>query len=152
MTLQKQDGGIHTILCGEIWNHCFGSLTVNSTSVRNEETKLFTSTYDNFIQATGIRDGVSHYVKILWIFYDILDTTDLNDPEVFIKIDISNVFHSTCRTLTLDILSGQSSHDYVCDLKRGGDITTSETLSNMFGYFKSMPHVTLNLNPCHMPH
>ena len=50
--------------------------------VRNEEAKLFTSTYDNFIQTTGIRDGVSHCAKILSIFYDSLDTSDLNDPEV----------------------------------------------------------------------
>ncbi len=26
MTLQKQDGGIHPILCGEIWRRCFASL------------------------------------------------------------------------------------------------------------------------------
>ena len=42
-------------------------------------------------------------MKILSVFYDSLNTTDLNDPEVFIKIDISNVCHSTCRVLTLDI-------------------------------------------------
>ncbi len=59
MDLQKQDGGIHPILCGEIWRRCFTSLTGNSTPLRNEETKLFTSTYDKFIQTTGIWDGVS---------------------------------------------------------------------------------------------
>ena len=47
MTLQEQDGGIRPILCGEIWCRCFTSLTVNVTPVRNEEVKLFTSTYDN---------------------------------------------------------------------------------------------------------
>ncbi len=87
MDLQKQDGGIHPILWGEIWCRCFTGLTVNSAPVRNEEAKLFTSTYDNFIQTTGIRDGVSHWAKILSIFYDRLDTTDLNEPEVIIKID-----------------------------------------------------------------
>jgi hypothetical protein len=30
---------------------------------------------------------------------------DPNDPEVIIKIDMSNVFNSTCRPLTLDVLS-----------------------------------------------
>ena len=95
MDLQKQDGGIRPILCGEIWCRCFVSLTVNVTPVRNEVAKLFTSTYDNFIQTTGIRDGVSHYVKILSIFYDRLDTTDLNEPEVIIKIDMSNTFNSS---------------------------------------------------------
>ena len=74
MDLQKQDGGIRPILCGEIWCRCFVSLTVNVTPVRNEVAKLFTSTYDNFIQTTGIRDGVSHFAKILSVFYDNLDT------------------------------------------------------------------------------
>ncbi len=96
-------------------------------SVRNETTKLFTSTYDNFIQTAGIRDGVSHYAKILSIFYDSLDTTDLNDPEVIMKIDVSNSFNSTCRVLTLDILSGRASRDYTCDLKRGDTIANNET-------------------------
>ena len=61
-----------------------------------------------------------------------------SDPEVIIKIDISNAFNSTCRALTLDILSGRASRDYVCGLKRLDAITTSETLSNMFGCFKAM--------------
>ena len=57
---------------------------------------FFTSTY-NFIQTAGIRDGASHCAKILSVFYDSLDTTsDPNDPEVIIKIDIcetlSNMF------------------------------------------------------------
>jgi hypothetical protein len=50
MGLQKQDGSIRPILSGEIWRRCFASLAVNATPVRNEEVKLFTSTYDNFIQ------------------------------------------------------------------------------------------------------
>jgi hypothetical protein len=43
-----------------------------------------------------------------FLFYDNLDTSDPNDPndpEVIIKIDISNVFNTTCRALTLDVLS-----------------------------------------------
>jgi hypothetical protein len=67
-----------------------------------------------------------------------LDTTDLNDPEMMIKIDISNAFNSTCCALTLDIISGRASRDYHCDIKKGDTIATRETLSNMFGYFKAM--------------
>jgi hypothetical protein len=74
MAAQKQNGDIRPILCGEIWRRCFASLAVNATPVRNEATKLFTSTYDNFIQTTGIQDGVSHCEKILSFFYDNLDT------------------------------------------------------------------------------
>jgi hypothetical protein len=104
MAVQKQDGGIRPILCGEIWRCCFASLAVNATPVRNEAAKLFTSTYDNFIQTAGIRDGASHCAKILPIFYDNLDTADPSDPKVIIKIDICNAFNTTCRALTLDVL------------------------------------------------
>ncbi len=44
ITLKKQDGVIHPILCGEIWCNCFTSLAFNTTSVHNEVTKLFTLT------------------------------------------------------------------------------------------------------------
>ena len=40
MALQKQDGGIRPILCGEIWHRCFASLGVNSAPVHNEEAKI----------------------------------------------------------------------------------------------------------------
>ena len=77
MALQKQDGGIRPILCGEIWRRCFASLAVNATPVHNEAAKLFTSTRD---QTAGIRDGASHCANILSVIYDSLDTSDHNDP------------------------------------------------------------------------
>ena len=80
MALQKQDGGIHPILCGEIWRRCFASLGVNATPIRKEEAKLFTSSYDNFIQTAGIRDGASHCAKVLSVFYDSLDISDISRP------------------------------------------------------------------------
>ncbi len=73
--------------------------------IRNEAAKLFTSTYDNFIQTAGIRHGASHCAKILSCFYDNLDVSDPNHPDVIIKIDISNAFNTTDRALTLDVLS-----------------------------------------------
>ena len=88
MALQKPDGGIRPILCGEVWRRYFASLAINATPIRNEETKLFTSSCDNFIQTAGIRDGASHCAKILSVFYDNLDISDPNDPDVIIKIDL----------------------------------------------------------------
>ncbi len=98
---------------------------------------LFTS-YDNFIQTTGIRDDVSYCAKILTCFYDNLDISDPTDPEVTIQIDVSNSFNSTNRGLTLDVLNGRSSRDYASDLKKGDVIPTVDTLSNLFAYFKTM--------------
>jgi hypothetical protein len=72
------------------------------------------------------------------VFYDNLDTSDPNDPDVIIKIDISNPFNTTDRELTLDVLSGRVSRDYVCDIKKGQVIPNCETLSKLFGFFKSM--------------
>ena len=109
MALQKPDGGIRPILCGEVWRRCFSILAVNVTPIHNETTKLFTSSYDNFIQTAGIRDGASHCAKILTCFYDNLDVSDPTDPEVIIQIDVVNAFNSTNRGLTLDVLSGRAS-------------------------------------------
>jgi hypothetical protein len=77
MILQKQDGDIHSVplfTSLTMNSHCFASLTMKVTTVRSEATKLFTSTYDNFIETEGIRDGVSHCAKILLVFYHNLDT------------------------------------------------------------------------------
>jgi len=74
----------------------------------------------------------------LGLFYDNLDTSDPNDPEVIIRIDISNAFNTSCRARTLDVLSGRASRDYACGLKKGQAIPTCENLSNLFGYFKAM--------------
>jgi hypothetical protein len=82
MTLEKLDGGIHPILCGEICPRCFANLVVNAKPIHNESAKFFTSTYDNFIKTAGIRDGTSHCAKILSVFYDNLDVSDPNDPDV----------------------------------------------------------------------
>jgi len=138
MALQKPDGGIRPILCGEVWRRCFASLAVNATPIRNEAAKLFTSSYDNFIQTAGIRDGASHCAKILSVFYDNLDTSDSNDPDVIIKIDVSNAFNTTDRALTLDMISGRASRDYACGIKEGDVIGTVDSLTNLFGYFKAM--------------
>jgi hypothetical protein len=101
MALQKQDGGIRPILCGEFWRRCFASLAVNATRVRNEAAKFFTLTYAIFIQTAGIRDGASHCARILSVFHDNLDTSDPNDSDVIITIDVSNAFNTTDRALTL---------------------------------------------------
>jgi hypothetical protein len=55
---------------------------------------------------------------------------------VIIQIDVANVFNSTNRGLTLDVLNGRASRDYVCGLKKGDVIPTCDTLSNLFDYFK----------------
>ncbi len=96
MDLQKQDGDIRPILCGEIWRRCFGSLTVNTTPVRNEEVKLFTSTYDNFIQTEGIRDGT------------VSDITLCETRVILWQLRYIRY-----------VLSGRFSRDYVCDLVKG---------------------------------
>jgi hypothetical protein len=97
MALQQQDTDTRPILYGKIWRRCFASLAVNATPIRNEAAKLFTSSYEKFIQTAGIRDGASHCAKILSVFYDKLDISDPNDPNVIIKIDVSNAINTTDR-------------------------------------------------------
>jgi hypothetical protein len=57
---------------------------------------------------------------------------------VIIKIDESNAFNTTDRTLTLDMISGRASRDYACGIKGGDVIPTVNTLSDLFGYFKAI--------------
>jgi hypothetical protein len=73
-------------------------------------------------------------VKILSVFYD----SDSNDPNVIIKIDVSNVFNTTERVFTLDMISGRVSRDYGCGFKRDDVIPTVDTLTNLFTYFKTI--------------
>ena len=51
---------------------------------------------------------------------------------------MSNAFNTTNRVLTLDVISGRASRDYACGLKQGDAIPTIDTLTTLFGYFKSM--------------
>jgi hypothetical protein len=101
------------------------------------------STYDNCIQTAGIRDGVSYSVKILSVFYDNLDSSDPNDPEVIIKIYTSNTFNSTCRALTQDVLSGCASRDYVAS-KKGMLFPPVRTCLTYSAILKPCVHATLN--------
>jgi hypothetical protein len=65
--------------------------------------------------------------------------SDPSDPDVIIKLDISNAFNALCRQLTLDALGGQASSDYACGLKEGDNIDTCcGELHNMFEYFRAM--------------
>jgi hypothetical protein len=82
--------------------------------------------------------GSSDCPKILTSFYDNLDVSDPTDPEVTIQIDVANVFNSTKRGLTLDVLNGRASRDYACGLKTGDVIPTCDSLSNFFDYFKTI--------------
>ena len=65
--------------------------------------------------------------------------SDPSDPDVIIKLDISNAFNVLCRQPTLDVLGGKDSRDYTCGLKEGDNIeTVCEKLRHMFQYFRAM--------------
>jgi len=64
--------------------------------------------------------------------------SDPSDPDVIIKLDVSNAFNVLCRRLTRDV-GGKASCDYACGLKEGDNIETVCTeLRNMFSYFKAL--------------
>jgi hypothetical protein len=65
--------------------------------------------------------------------------SDLSDPDVIIKLDVSNAFNVLCRRLTLDVLGGKASCDYDCGLQEGDNVeTVCEELRTMFQYFKTI--------------
>jgi hypothetical protein len=53
--------------------------------------------------------------------YNTLNS-DPSDPDVIIKLDISNTFNVLCSCLTLDVLGGKASCDYACGLQEGDNI------------------------------
>ena len=86
----KDGGGIRPIICGESWRRFFASLAANA--VRGPISHIFTSTYENFLQTAGLKDGASHCDKILSSMYTALNS-DPSDPDVIIKLDIFNAFN-----------------------------------------------------------
>jgi hypothetical protein len=50
----KDGGGICPIICGESWRRCFASLAANT--VRGPISRIFTSTYEKFLQPAGLQD------------------------------------------------------------------------------------------------
>jgi hypothetical protein len=114
----------------------FASLAANA--VRGPISRIFTSTYENFLQTAGLQDGASHCAKIFSSMYAALNA-DPSDPDVIVKLDISNAFNALCRQLILDVLGGKTSCDYACGLKEGGNTeTVYGELRNMFEYFRTM--------------
>ena len=83
-------GGLRPIICGESWRRCLANLA--AAAVRGPISKIFTSTYENFLQTAGLQDVASHCAKILSAMYSALNS-DPSDPDVIIKIDISNIFN-----------------------------------------------------------
>jgi hypothetical protein len=65
--------------------------------------------------------------------------SDPSNPDVIIKLDISNAFNALCRQLTLDVLGGKASCDYARGLEEGDKIeTVCGELRNTLEYFRTM--------------
>jgi hypothetical protein len=77
--------------------------------MRGDAAKIFTSTYrrriSSRLQASPMVPPTAP-VFFFGVMYDNL-TPDPNDPEVLIKIDITNAFNTMCRFLTIDCVSGR---------------------------------------------
>jgi hypothetical protein len=65
-------GGLRPIICGESWRRCLANLA--AAAVRGPISKIFTSTYENFLQTAGLQDGASHCAKILSAMYASLNS------------------------------------------------------------------------------
>ncbi len=88
---KKQDGGLLPILWLEIWRHCFTSLAVNATPVRHEAAKIFTSTYDDFIQTAGIREWcfTLRFFMMIFIPQILMTLSDLT-PLILLHVTLSH--------------------------------------------------------------
>ena len=84
-------GGLRSIICGESWRRCLANLA--AAAVRGPISRIFTSTYEMFLQTAGLQDvcvfilldGASHCAKILSSMYASLNS-DPSDPDVIIML------------------------------------------------------------------
>ena len=53
----------------------------------------------HIFKTAGLQNGASHCAQILSAIYAALDS-DPSDPDVIIKLDMSNTFNALCRQLT----------------------------------------------------
>jgi hypothetical protein len=137
----NEDGspsGLRTIICGESWRRCLANLA--AAAVRGPISRIFTSTYENFLQTAGLQDGASHCAKILSAMCSALNS-DLSDPDVIIKLDVSNVFNVLCRCLCGDGTGTASSRTAISC----GTIDDMETRTNWLYYGNKKPFVPENL-------
>jgi hypothetical protein len=85
----KDGGNIRPIICGESWRRCFASLERCPGSYL-----WYIYIYiEKKLQTAGLQDGASHCAKILSSMYAALNS-DPSDPDVIIKLDISNAFNA----------------------------------------------------------
>ena len=61
--LQRLDGGLRPILCGDLWRRCLASLAAQAC--RKPLARQYLTSFDNFIQCAGIKDGPSHAAHTL---------------------------------------------------------------------------------------
>ena len=138
--LMKLDGKIRPISVGDLFCRCCASLAVQS--VREPLTRIFQSSYENFIQFASISDGVSFCAKSIIAWYDTLDiTSNPEDPEVICALDVRSAYQCTDRRLTLDVINNEATRDYVAGFRKGQPFTSSEdmgAISNLFPFWHSM--------------
>ena len=138
--LMKLDGKIRPISVGDLFRRCCASLAVQS--VREPLTRIFQSSYKNFIQFASISDGVSFCAKSIIAWYDTLDvTSNPEDPEVICALDVKSAYQCTDRRLTLDVINNEATRDYAAGFRKGQPFTSSEdmgAISNLFLYWYSL--------------
>ena len=138
--LMKLDGKIRPISVGDLFRRCCASLA--AASIREPVTRLFQSSYKNFIQFASISDGVSFCAKSIIAWYDTLDVVSApEDPEVICALDVKSAYQCTDRRLTLDVINNEATRDYAAGFRKGQPFTTSshmEAITNLFPFWSSL--------------
>ena len=77
------------------------------------------------------KNGALQCTKFLTCMYAALDSGPAN-PEVLLKIDLSNAFNTHCCRLTLDVCSSKASRDYACEIYTGLSVKIFAKCSSIF--------------------
>ena len=97
------------------------------------------STYDNFLQFAGQKDGATRCAQITQLLASDWAAYDAANPLVVIQLDIINAFCSVRRQAQFDVLAEKASTLYDNGHVQDGDsIPCAPSLRKYRGYFQSM--------------
>jgi len=135
--IENPNNSIRPLFIGSTWRRAPASLSV--TKVNSDVASFLMSTYDNFLQFAGQKDGTSRCPQVTQLLASDWDVHNVDDPLVIMQLDIINAFCSVRRQARFDVLTEKASMSYDNGNVRNGDmVPCAPSLHKYCGYFQSM--------------
>ena len=137
IALEKLNNSVRPIVIGSTWRRAPASLSV--AEVNSDVANFLMSTYDNFLQFAGQKDGATRCAQVTQLLAADWDVHAEENPLVVMQLDIINAFCSVSRQAQFDVLAEKASTSYDNGNVRDGDLLPcAPSLRKYWGYFQSM--------------